>query len=346
MGRIAVTGSVAFDTIMVFPGRFGDHILPAKTHLINVSFLVNRLERRRGGTAANIAYTLALLGERPLLCAAVGSDFTEYGASLSRTGVDTSASLGCDDVPTASCFITTDLEDNQITAFFPGAMARAADIDLRALEDVDHVVVAPDSPDGMAAHIAQAREMGARLVFAPAQQIPSIGDDTLVAGLDAAWLVVGNDYELELVRNRTGRDVADLAARSIVALTQGARGSQLHAGGEVVTIPAVPPRRMVDPTGAGDAYIAGLLAGLRRGLGPAQAGRVAALAATHAVEQQGPQAHRFTPAEFAARYGEVFGTDPAVATAFGPATGEPPSGRPAKTSASGRAVGTRETTSW
>src|ERR1019366_7080791 len=116
MGRIAVTGSVAFDTIMVFPGRFGDHILPEKTHLINVSFLVNRLERRRGGTAANIAYTLALLGERPRLCAAVGSDFTEYGASLSRTGVDTSAALGCDDVPTASCFITTDLATHQLNA--------------------------------------------------------------------------------------------------------------------------------------------------------------------------------------------------------------------------------------
>jgi adenosine kinase len=307
MGRIAVTGSVAFDTIMVFPGRFGDHILPAKTHLINVSFLVNRLERRRGGTAANIAYTLALLGERPLLCAAVGSDFTEYGASLSRTGVDTSASLGCDDVPTASCFITTDLDDNQITAFFPGAMARAADIDLRALEDLEHVVVAPDSPDGMQAHIAQARELGVKLVFAPAQQIPSIGDETLLAGLDAAWLVVGNDYELELVRNRTGRSVADLAERSIVALTQGARGSWLHAGGEVVEVAAVPPVRVVDPTGAGDAYLAGLMAGLRRGLDLAAAGRMAALAATYAVEHQGPQAHRFTPAEFAARYREVFG---------------------------------------
>ena len=313
MGRIAVTGSVAFDTIMVFPGRFGDHILPEKTHLINVSFLVNRLERRRGGTAANIAYTLALLGERPMLCAAVGSDFTEYGASLSRTGVDTSAALGCDDVPTASCFITTDLADNQITAFFPGAMARAADIDLRALEDVEHVVVAPDSPDGMTAHIAQARQMGARLVFAPAQQIPSISDQTLEAGLDAAWLVVGNDYELELVRNRTGRSVADLARTSIVALTQGARGSQIHVGGEVLTVPAIAPQRVVDPTGAGDAYIAGLLAGLRRGLDPAQAGRMGALAATYAVEQQGPQAHRFTPAEFAARYGEVFGAEPVVA---------------------------------
>ncbi|MGO8687586.1 MAG: carbohydrate kinase family protein [Candidatus Dormibacteria bacterium] len=312
MGRIAVTGSVAFDTIMLFPGRFGDHILPEKTHLINVSFLVNRLERRRGGTAANISYTLAMLGERPLLCAAVGSDFTDYGAALSRTGVDTSSALGCDDVPTASCFITTDLEDNQITAFFPGAMARAADIDLRALEDVEHVVVTPDSPDGMAVHIAQAREMGARLVFAPAQQIPSIGDDVLLAGLDAAWLVVGNDYELELVRNRTGRDVGELARRSIVALTQGARGSQLHAGDEVVTVPAVPPRRVVDPTGAGDAYLAGLLAGLRRGLDLAAAGRMASLAATYAVEHQGPQAHRFTPAEFTTRYREVFGTERAA----------------------------------
>jgi len=311
MGRIAVTGSVAFDTIMVFPGRFGDHILPAKTHLINVSFLVNRLERRRGGTAANIAYTLALLGERPLLCAAVGSDFTEYGASLSRTGVDTSASLGCDDVPTASCFITTDLDDNQITAFFPGAMARAADIDLRALEDLEHVVVAPDSPDGMETHIAQARELGVKLVFAPAQQIPSIGDETLIAGLDAAWLVVGNDYELELVRNRTGRSVADLAERSIVALTQGAHGSRLHAGGEVVEVAAVPPLRVVDPTGAGDAYLAGLMAGLRRDLDLASAGRMASLAATYAVEHQGPQAHRFTPAEFTARYREVFGGTPA-----------------------------------
>ena len=312
MGRIAVTGSVAFDTIMVFPGRFSDHILPAKTHLINVSFLVDRLERRRGGTAANIAYTLALLGERPLLCAAVGSDFTEYGGALSRSGVDTSAALGCDDVPTASCFITTDLEDNQITAFFPGAMARAADIDLRSLDDVEHVVVAPDAPEGMAAHIAQAREMGARLVFAPAQQIPSIGDETLAAGLDSAWLVVGNDYELELVRNRTGRDVTELARRCMVALTQGARGSQIHVGGEVVEVPAAPARRVVDPTGAGDAYIAGLLAGLRRGLGLAEAGRMASLAATYAVEQQGPQTHGFTPAEFSARFREVFGAEPAV----------------------------------
>ncbi|MGD0834575.1 MAG: carbohydrate kinase family protein [Candidatus Dormibacteria bacterium] len=307
MGRIAVTGSVAFDTIMVFPGRFGDHILPDKTHLINVSFLVNQMEKRRGGTAANIAYTLALLGERPLLCAAVGNDFTEYGASLSRSGVDTSAALGCDDVPTASCFITTDLEDNQITAFYPGAMARGADVDLRVIENVEYVVVAPDAPDGMATHVSQAREMGARLVFAPAQQIPSISDETLVAGLDAAWLVVGNDYELEMVGARTGRDVARLAERRIVAVTKGAAGSQLRSGDRVIDIASVPPRRVVDPTGAGDAYIAGLLVGLRRGLDLEAAGHVASLAATYAVEQQGTQAHRFTAAEFSARLRQVFG---------------------------------------
>jgi adenosine kinase len=309
MGRIAVTGSVAFDTIMLFPGRFGDHILPDKTHLINVSFLVDRLERRRGGTAANIAYTLALLGERPLLCAAVGSDFTDYGASLSRVGVDTSAALGCDDVPTASCFITTDQDDNQITAFFPGAMARALEIDLRSAEGVEHVVVAPDAPDAMAAHIAQAREMGAKLVFAPAQQIPAISDATLRAGLDAAWLVVGNDYELELVRNRIGRDIGRLAENAMVAVTRGVRGSEIHRGSERVEVPAVPARRLVDPTGAGDAYIAGLLVGLRRGLGLEGAGRMAALAATYAVEQHGPQAHRFTPAEFSTRHRRAFGAE-------------------------------------
>jgi adenosine kinase len=320
MGRIAVTGSVAFDTIMVFPGRFSDHILPDKTHFINVSFLVNRLERRRGGTAANIAYTLALLGERPLLCAAVGADFTEYGAALSRAGVDTSAALGCDDVATASCFITTDHDDNQITAFFPGAMARGADIDLRAYEDVEDVVVAPDSPDGMAAHIAQSREMGVRLVFAPAQQIPAISDTTLRAGLDAAWLVVGNDYELELVRNRTGLAVEAIAEHAIVALTKGARGSQIHQGADRVDVPAVPAEAVVDPTGAGDAYIAGLLAGLRRGLDLEGAGRMAALAATYAVEQHGPQAHRFTVAEYRARHRQVFGAEPVAALAPAPVT--------------------------
>ncbi|MDB5113258.1 MAG: adoK [Chloroflexi bacterium] len=308
MPRIAVTGSVAYDTIMVFPGRFGEHILPDKTHILNVSFLVDRLERRRGGTAANIAYTLALLGERPLLCAAVGDDFDAYGAALEEAGVDTSTALRCDDVATASCFITTDLDDNQITAFFPGAMARAGAIDLRRPgAAVDTVVVAPDAPEAMAVHIAQATELGHRLVFAPAQQIPSLSEEALRAGLEAAWMVVGNDYELEMLRSRTGLGVEELRAHgALVALTLGGRGSRLHSGDGVVEVPVAAVEEVVDPTGAGDAYLAGLLAGLRRGYDLGRAGRMGALAAAYVVEVRGPQAHHFSPEAFAERYRSSF----------------------------------------
>lgn len=307
MGSIAVTGSVAFDSIMVFPGRFADHILADQAHVLNVSFLVERLDRRRGGTAANIAYNLALLGERPLLCAAVGTDFAEYGSALESAGVDTAPALHCDDVTTATAFITTDADDNQITAFFPGAMARAAAIDLTAVDGVDEVVVAPDAPDAMAAHIVQARAMGARLVFAPAQQLTSMDDTTLVAGLDAAWLIVGNDYELETIHQRTGRDAAALATHALVALTRGGQGSEFHEGGTVHQVPVVAPTRFVDPTGAGDAYIAGLLHGLRSGRPAPAAARMGALAATYVIEQLGTQAHSYTPGQFAARYAAAFG---------------------------------------
>jgi adenosine kinase len=293
---------------MVFPGRFGEHILPDKTHILNVSFLVDRLERRRGGTAGNIAYTLALLGEHPLLCAAVGDDFGAYGAELESAGVDTTAALRCDDVATASCFITTDLDDNQITAFFPGAMGRAGSIDLRGLGgDVDTVVVAPDAPDAMEAHVEQASQLGHRLVFAPAQQIPSLPVEALAAGLDAAWMVVGNDYEIEMLRSRTGRGVDELRGRgALVAVTRGGGGSEIHSADGVVSVPAAPVETVVDPTGAGDAYLAGLLAGLRRGLDLGGAGRMGALAAAYVVEERGPQAHHFSAGEFAERYRSAF----------------------------------------
>ena len=309
MGSIAVTGSVAWDTIMVFPGRFADHILSDQVHSLNVSFLVERLEKRRGGTAANIAFSLALLGEHPLLCAAVGHDFADYGAALSAAGVDTSGALLCDDIGTATAFITTDIDDNQITAFFPGAMARASGVDLTALADIDHVVVAPDAPDAMRAHTEQAAGLGAHLVFAPAQQLSSMSDETLNVGLDAAWMVVGNDYELEVIRRRTERDVLSLAAGgAIVAVTRGAEGSELHVGGVVHHIPAAAPERLVDPTGAGDAYVAGLLTGLRAGRAPEVAARMGALAATYVIEQQGPQSHSYSLADFAGRYQRAFGT--------------------------------------
>jgi adenosine kinase len=311
MGSIAVTGSVAYDTIMVFRGRFADHILPDQAHILNVSFLIDSLDRRRGGTAANIAYNLALLGERPMLCAAVGNDFDEYGAALRGVGVDTSRALLCEDVTTATAFITTDVDDNQITAFFPGAMARAAGVNLESLAEVEHVVVAPDAPDGMALHIEQATRMAARLVFAPAQQLSSLSDATLNAGLDAAWLVVGNDYELEVIRRRTGRDVGALVASGAgVARTRGGQGSELHLEGAVHRIPVAPAAAVVDPTGAGDAYIAGLLAGLRAGRPVEVAGRMGALAATYVIERQGPQGHAYTRDEFAGRFADAFGQAP------------------------------------
>jgi adenosine kinase len=308
MGTIAVTGSVAFDTIMVFPGRFAEHIISDQAHILNVSFLVDRLEKRRGGTAANIAYNLALLGERPLLCAAVGNDFAEYGAALSAVGVDTSGALMFDDIPTATSFITTDADDNQITAFYAGAMGRAARVDLAALSGVEHVVVAPDAPDGMGLHIEQAAHLQARLVFAPAQQLSSMSDETLVAGLEAAWLLVGNDYEFQVIQRRTGRDPETLAdGGAMVALTRGGQGSELHVGGEVHRIPVAQPEALVDPTGAGDAYIAGLLAGLRAGRDPDAAARMGALAAAYVIEQQGPQSHSYTRDQFAGRYARSFG---------------------------------------
>ena len=307
-----MTGSVAFDTIMVFPGRFADHVIPGQTHILNVSFLVERLDRRRGGTAANIAYTLALLGERPLLCAAVGTDFNDYGRALTAVGVDTSTALRCDDVVCATGFITTDADDNQITAFHPGAMARADGLDLTSLEDIEHVLVTPDAPAAMALHIAQTQQIGARLVFAPAQQLTTLDDTTLVAGLDAAWLVVGNDYEMESIRQRTGRSATDIAAGALVVVTHGSQGSEVFAGGTVTTVGVVAPAQFVDPTGGGDAYVAGLLAALRAGRDPVAAARTGALAATYAIEQLGTQAHGFTPAEFAARYEAAWG-EPLVA---------------------------------
>ena len=310
MGRIAVTGSVAYDTIMLFRGRFSDHILPEKTHIINLSFQVDTLERRHGGTAANICYTLAMLGQRPLLCAAVGArDFADYGAELDARGVDTSHALGVSDLGTSAAFITTDLSDNQITAFYAGAMARAAGVDLLGIGDVDMVVVGADAPDAMALHIIQSLDLRARLVFAPAQQIPSLDDETLRAGLAGAWLIVGNDYELEMIQGRTGVGIDGMRQTSIVAVTQGAAGSLIHTRDSVVAVEAASVTELADPTGAGDAYLAALLVGLRSDATLEVAGRMGSLAAAFCVEHRGPQGHNFDATTFRARYAAAFGAE-------------------------------------
>ncbi len=292
---------------MVFQGRFGDHILPEQTHLLNVAFLVDRLEKRRGGTAGNVAYSMALLGEHPLLCAAVGTgDFAAYETALQAEGVDTSTVLRCGDIDTATAFITTDMDGNQITAFHPGAMSRARGVDLSALTDVSEVVVGADDSTAMALHVEQAGALGARLVFAPAQQIPAMPDQVLRLGLDRAWVVVGNAYELEMIRERTGRSIADLSASSIVAVTKGAAGSEVHTPDGVAVIPPAAVADAVDPTGAGDAFIAGLVTGFRAGAPPEVAGRMGSIAASFVVEQSGPQHHHFDRDQFRARYAATF----------------------------------------
>ena len=293
---------------MEFGGRFGDHILPEKTNELNVAFLVDRLEKRRGGTATNICFSMALFGEQPLLCAAVGGgDFVEYAAALEFEGVDLSAVLSCDDVGTATAFITTDRDGNQITAFYPGAMARAAGVDLSGLSDISEVVVGADDATAMALHVEQAASLGARLIFVPAQQIPAMRDDDLRRGLEQAWLVGGNDYEFEMIRERTGLSIGALSAARRVAVTRGAAGSELHSPDGVAVIPAAPVSEVVDPTGAGDAYIAGLITGFRAGASADVAGRMGSLAAAYVVEQHGPQRHRFDVPGFRDRYAVAFG---------------------------------------
>ena len=235
-------------------------------------------------------------------------DFAGYGRQLEEAGVDVSTVLPCDDVGTATAFITTDGGGNQITAFFPGAMSRAGAIDLTVLDGVSEVVAGADASAAMAAHCEQAGQMGARLLFAPAQQIPALSDDQLRRGLELAWCVVGNDYELRMIEERTGVGVARLRQRCLVAVTLGERGSELHSPDGVVAIPAAAVSRVADPTGAGDAYIAGLLRGLRRDDPLEVAGRMGAVAAAFCVEHPGPQAHSFTTAEFEARYTAAFGS--------------------------------------
>jgi adenosine kinase len=313
---------------MLFPGRFREHILPERTHMLNVSFQVQELQQRRGGTAANICYTMALLGEHPLLCAGVGrADFGAYSRALEGVGVDTSAALRCDDIGTATCYITTDLDDNQITAFFPGAMSRASAVDLTTLPDVSDVVVAADDPEAMARHIADTAALGARLTFAPAQQIPSMTDEVLRAGIDAAALVVGNDYEIEMISKRTGIALDGARGRSTFAVTHGSAGSQLYTSDGVIAIPPAPVRDVVDPTGAGDAYLAGLLTGVRAGCSLHIAGRLGSLVAAYVVEARGPQGHTFTIEDLRERYRQAFAEDlprgalNSLTTTVGPSAG-------------------------
>ncbi|TAN31540.1 carbohydrate kinase family protein [bacterium] len=308
---VVCTGSIAYDYILSFKGRFKDHILPDKAHILNLSFLVDDLQKRRGGVAGNYAHNLALLGCPAAVLATAGTDATEYRDWLVARGVDCSGLRLLEGEMSATGFTTTDMDGNQLTGYYGGAMWRAATLGLDdAPAGAEAVIIGPNDPSAMKRLVNECRERKLRFVFDPAHQLPMMSPDDVTDSTRGAWIVIGNDYELELIQQRTNRDVAGLLELAeIVVTTLGRHGSRIATRDQTVDIPPAPAVLEADPTGAGDAYRAGLVAGLLRGLDLEAAGRVASLASTYVVEHVGTIEHVYTPAEFSRRYQEAFGAE-------------------------------------
>jgi adenosine kinase len=307
-----ICGSVAYDTILVFPDRFKAHILPDKLHILNVSFLVPEMRREFGGCAANIAYSLKLLGDLGVPMAAAGHDFAPYRERLISQGIGIEHIKVIDGTFTAQAFITTDLDDNQITAFHPGAMQYAH---LNKVSDrtakIALGIVAPDGRQAMIEHAAQFAAAGIPFIFDPGQGLPMFGGEELKTFIEQATWVAVNDYEWGLMQQKTGLKAADIAARvRALIVTRGADGSEIHTKDGTLTVPCVKAAKIVDPTGCGDAYRAGLIHGLLHDLDWETTGRLASLMGSIKIESRGPQNHTFTRAEFSRRYQQCFGQVP------------------------------------
>ena len=307
-GRALICGSVAYDTIMVFGDRFANHILPDKIHMLNVSFLVPQLRREFGGCAGNIAYNLGLLGDIGYPMATVGSDFAPYREWLLKCGVPTDHLRVIDSELTAQAFITTDVDDNQITAFHPGAMQHSHLNQVSAAHGITLGIVAPDGRDGMLAHAAQFAASAIPFIFDPGQGLPMFGGEDLKGFIAQARWVTLNDYEWQLLQQRTGWGVAELTERvEALIITRGAAGSSIYTRGEELAIPAAAAAKVVDPTGCGDAYRAGLIHGLLRGLDWRATGQIASLMGALKIESRGTQNHTATAAQLAALLRQSFG---------------------------------------
>ena len=308
MPAALICGSMAYDTIMVFGDRFKNHILPDKVHMLNVSFLVPQMRREFGGCAGNIAYNLKLLGGEPLPLATVGQDFDPYARHLAACGIRMDGIRELPDTFTAQAFITTDLDDNQITAFHPGAMMRSHENHVRDIADVAFGIVAPDGRDGMLQHARDFAERGVPFIFDPGQAMPLFDGAEFRAFIEQAEYVTVNSYEASLLQERTGWSERDIAQRvKAYIVTHGGEGSRIHTRGEVFEIPAATPRAVTDPTGCGDAYRAGLIFGLMRGCDLPTAGRMASLMGALKIAHPGTQNQRFTYAEFAEEFRKQFG---------------------------------------
>jgi adenosine kinase len=312
--NVVLTGSIAFDYLMSFPGRFMDHILADRLDRLSLSFLVDTLIRRRGGIAANIAFTMALLGERPVVMATAGEDFEEYRGWLEEHGVDTSAIRVIPGLLTASFFVNTDQVNAQIASFYTGAMARAAElrfVDLPVRPDL--AVISPNDPSAMEAYVEECLTQAIPYFYDPSQQIVRLEAEALRHGIRHARALFCNDYEFGLISEKTGLGLdAIVEVIEFLAITRGEHGADVYQAGRTVHIPAVAPRGPSEPTGVGDAFRAGFLKGYAHGLGLERCGQLGALAAAYCLEHDGTQGHSFTLEEFLARFRETFGGGPEV----------------------------------
>ena len=317
--KLIVTGSIAFDYLMSFPGKFTEHILPEHLQRVSLSFLVDTMDKRRGGCAPNIAYTLALLGERPYLMATAGQDFKDYGDWLHAAGVDISLVHHVPDKFTASFFCSTDTENNQIASFYIGAMANASELSMRTVENPGLVIIAPNDPGAMVQYAEECRTLGVPFIFDPGQQCARLSGDELRDGITGARLVISNDYEFELIRQKTGMgEDGVLEQATALLITRGedgcslyerAAGSRQRVGTPVsrADIKALTPHRIIDPTGVGDAFRGGLMKGMALGKAFKESAQMGTVAATYALEHLGGQSHAYTMKEFGHRYADHFG---------------------------------------
>ncbi|MFZ5455123.1 MAG: carbohydrate kinase family protein [Pseudomonadota bacterium] len=306
---VLICGSIAYDNIMVFPDRFKHHILPDQIHILNVSFLVPDMRREFGGCAGNIAYNLKLLGGEPLMMATVGQDAGPYFERFAALGIPVTHVRRVDDAFTAQCFITTDLDDNQITAFHPGAMSFSHENRVSDAQGVKLGIVAPDGRDGMLTHAQQFADAGIPFVFDPGQGMPMFNGDDLLHFLELATWCTVNDYEARMLCDRTGLSEAQIAERvDALIVTRGGEGSRVYHGGSVTEVACVPADELLDPTGCGDAYRGGLLYGLSRGADVVSSARLASVMGAIKIASRGGQNHAPTRTEIERRFRATFGS--------------------------------------
>lgn len=307
--KIALTGSIAYDYLMSFPGHFAEHILMDKLESISLSFLVDKMVKRRGGIGPNIGYTMALLGGDPVLMSTVGQDFEEFRSWLEEKGVDTSGVRVIPDEFTASFFATTDQDNCQISSFYPGAMSHAAEVTLSSWsgEPLDLVVISPTDPDAMNSYVIEAGKLKIPYVYDPSQQIVRLSGDELRRGVDGAYALFVNEYEFYLIEKHTGLSIDEIKDLvEILVITKGEQGSVIYSKDQEYEIPAVTPEKIIDPTGVGDAFRGGFLIGLSFDLDLKLCGEMGSLAAAYCLETDGPQSHSYTPELYILRFRENF----------------------------------------